>query len=106
MGVSYSEVETGENCIVCLQRKQSRQLFKNTGGRRAKQVLELVHSDLCGPMPDDFSRKIFVYLLTNKSEVFNKFKSFKALVENQTGYRIKKIRTDNGTECVNQALSF
>ena len=31
---------------------------------------------------DDFSRKTWVYFMKNKDEVFNKFKEFKALIEN------------------------
>ncbi|KAK9747237.1 hypothetical protein QE152_g5433 [Popillia japonica] len=34
---------------------------------------------------DDYSRKVFLYFLQNKSEVTETFKNFKSLVENQTG---------------------
>ena len=47
---------------------------------------------------DDFSRKVWVYFLKQKSEVFAKFKLWKAEVENQTGRKIKYLRSDNGTE--------
>ena len=33
---------------------------------------------------DDFSRNTWIYFLRKKSEVFGKFRKFKALVENQT----------------------
>ena len=43
----------------------------------------------------------------NKSEVFDRFKEFKALVENQTDKRIKVLRTDNGGEfCGNEFEEF
>jgi len=48
---------------------------------------------------DDFSRKVWVYFLRQKNETFSMFKKFKALVENQTRRKIKKLRTDNGLEC-------
>jgi len=51
---------------------------------------------------DDFSRKIHVYLLKVKGEVFDKFKAYKALVENQTGMKIKTLRSDNGGEFVSK----
>lgn len=51
---------------------------------------------------DDFSRKVFVYVLKSKSEVFGKFVEFKIYAENQTGKQIKVIRTDNGTEYLNK----
>ena len=38
---------------------------------------------------DDFSRYCWVYFLKHKSEVFGLFKVFKALVENQTGRKLK-----------------
>ena len=75
-------------------------------------MLELTHSDLCGPMSsasltgfeyyinfiDDFSRKTWIYFLKSKrsEEVLLPFQEFKALVENQIGKNIKVIRSDNG----------
>jgi hypothetical protein len=56
---------------------------------------------------DDFSRNTWIYFLRNKSEVFDKFKEFKALVENQTKNKIKVFRTDNGGEfCKNEFEEF
>ena len=91
--------------------KQSRVRFPS-GVKRAKGILELVNSDVFGlvSMPslggsvyyvsfiDDFSRNTWIYFLRNKSEVFERFKEFKALVENQTEKRIKVLRTNNGGE--------
>jgi hypothetical protein len=45
---------------------------------------------------DDFSRNTWIYFLRKKSKVFDRFKEFKALVENQTEKIIKVLRTDNG----------
>jgi hypothetical protein len=39
-----------------------------------------------------------MHFLMKKSEVFDRFKEFKALVENQIGKRIKVLRTDNSGE--------
>ena len=47
---------------------------------------------------DDFSRKTWIYFLKKEDEAFKWFCTFKALVENQTGKKIKILRTDNGTE--------
>jgi hypothetical protein len=74
--------------------------------------LELVHSDVCSPIPsrslsgyayyvsfiDDHSRKTWVYFLKSKDEVLGKFKEFKALVENLSERKIKILRSDNGEE--------
>ena len=47
---------------------------------------------------DDFSRLTCVAFLREKSDVFEKFKKFKALYENQTGRKLKEIRSDRGGE--------
>ena len=78
----------------------------------SKVILELIHSDICGPMSspslsgylyfvifiDDLSRKTWIYFLKAKNETFYKFQEFKALVEKQTGKCIRVLRTDNGGE--------
>jgi transposase InsO family protein len=78
---------------------------------KTKGVLDLIHSDVCGPMSvtslsgyayyvsfiDDFSCKTWIYFLKNKDEVFSKFKEFKAL-ENLSERKIKVLRFDNGGE--------
>uniref|UniRef100_A0A2N9H173 CCHC-type domain-containing protein n=1 Tax=Fagus sylvatica TaxID=28930 RepID=A0A2N9H173_FAGSY len=83
-----------------------------TATHKTKGILDYVHSDIWGPVRtpskggaqyfmsfiDDYSRKAWVYFLKNKSEAFAKFKIWKAEVENQTGRKIKCLRTDNGTE--------
>ena len=38
------------------------------------------------------------FFMKNKDEVFNKFKEFKALIENHTEKKIKTFRSDNGGE--------
>ena len=74
-------------------------------GYRAKEVLELVHTDLCGPIStkarggyeyfvtfiNDYSRYGYLYLMHHKFETFEKFKEFKAEVENQIGKSIKSL---------------
>jgi transposase InsO family protein len=113
-GLDFTKENHVKPCLSCFKGKQTRLPFVSTGKSRAKDILELVHSDVCGPMPveswggsryfvmfiDDKSRKTFVYLIKHKSEVKDKFREFKALVEKQTGKSIKAIRTDNGLEYV------
>nr|GEY07078.1 retrovirus-related Pol polyprotein from transposon TNT 1-94 [Tanacetum cinerariifolium] len=41
----------------------------------------------------------------HKNEAFNKFKKWKQLVENQTGRKLKKLRTNNGLEFCNQEFN-
>lgn len=46
----------------------------------------------------DFSRKVWIYFKKKKSEVYETFKVSKAKVENQSGKKIKSIKSDNGGE--------
>ena len=47
---------------------------------------------------DDFSRKTWIYFMKKKDKVFNKFKEFKALIDNHTKKKIKTFQSDNGRE--------
>ena len=99
-------------CDACQLGKQHRDSFPSKSFRQAGKPLELVHSDLCGPMPepslggnrffisfiDDYSRKVWTYFLKVKSEAFEVFKDFKAQVEKFSGHHIKTLRTDRGEE--------
>ena len=49
---------------------------------------------------DDCSRKTWVYFLKEKLEAFKFFTEFKAMVENESGYRIQRLRSDNGGEFI------
>jgi len=45
---------------------------------------------------DDYTRMTWVYFLKEKSEDFEKIKSFNTYVENETNLKIKCLRSDNG----------
>ena len=47
---------------------------------------------------DDYSRYTYVYLMKHKDEVFDKFKLYKSIVENQKEKKIKILRSDIGGE--------
>lgn len=99
-------------CEGCMLGKQRRQPFPSGKAWRAKTMLELVHTDVCGPMRtpsneqnryfilfiDDYTRMTWVYFLREKSEVFKVFKKFKNFVEKQSGHVIKVLRSDRGKE--------
>ena len=61
-----------------------------------------VHSfsgyNYCVTFIDDYSRKTWIYFLKARSEVFERFREFKTLVENQEGKKIRVLRTNNGGE--------
>ena len=95
--------------------KHVEHIYEKGKERRVVQVLDLVHSYCIGNIPtssygnsrylltfiDDFARYCWVYFLELKSEVFETFKVYKALVENACGNKIKVIRTEYGKEYVN-----
>ena len=86
------------------EREEHKKTFPSSESK-AKGILEIIHSDVCGPMSssslseyvyyvsfiDDFSRKAWIYFMKNNDEVFNKLKEFKALIENHTEKKIKNF---------------
>ena len=105
-------------CEHCVMGKHHRKPF-GVGMHNSKEVLEYVHSDVWGPSPvaslsgkwyyvvfiDDYSRFVWIYFLTEKSEVFATFKSWKAQVETPSRHKVKALnlkvryfRLDNGGE--------
>jgi hypothetical protein len=98
-------------CEHCVFGKQCRVKF-STGIHRTSGTVDYIHSDLWGPSQvpskggarnfvtfiEDFSRKVWVYFLKKKSDVFVTFKQWNVVIENQTGKKIKRLRTNNGME--------
>jgi transposase InsO family protein len=99
-------------CEACIHGKQHREPFPKKASTRASQILQLVHSDVHGPLKvathqgfkywitfiDDKSRFVSIYLIRTKDQAINAFRQYKALVENQTGKTIKTLRDDKGGE--------
>ncbi|RVW52843.1 Retrovirus-related Pol polyprotein from transposon TNT 1-94 [Vitis vinifera] len=54
---------------------------------------------------DDSSRKVLVYFLKNKSDVFETFKKWKVMVETETGLKVKCLRSDNEGEYIDGRFS-
>ncbi|CAB0001583.1 unnamed protein product [Nesidiocoris tenuis] len=118
MAIGVNQQSYDETCPTCAKGKQARQPFKSSKSR-AKNILELVHIDLCGPMEtpsfggkrymftivDDYSRYTHVHFLSHKNEAFDRFLEFKAQAERQTDHKIKIIRSDGGKEFVNKQFS-
>ncbi|KAE8690148.1 hypothetical protein F3Y22_tig00110925pilonHSYRG00035 [Hibiscus syriacus] len=55
---------------------------------------------------DDSTRNVWVYFLKKKSEVFDIFRKWKAMVENETGLKVKRLRSDNGGEYKNRRFRY
>lgn len=78
-----------------------------------------MHCDLWGPAKtithgggkyflsviDDYSRRVWVYVLKTKDETFGKFKEWLTTTENKIGHKLKHLRTDNGLEFVSNEFN-
>ena len=110
-GLDYNASKKLTFCDDCADSKNHRQKFSGEGRRRT-EVLELVHSDVCGKMSvtsngggyyfltfiDDSTQYTWVYILKTKAEVYEKFREWKAGEEKTLGKELKTLRTDNGGE--------
>ncbi|WVY92910.1 hypothetical protein V8G54_031998 [Vigna mungo] len=105
-------------CDHCVLGKSHRIPF-GKGKHSTERPFEYVHADLWGPartlthgggayflsIIDYFSRRVWIYVLKNKSETFQKFKEWHTQIENQLGCRMKCLRTDNGLEFVSEEFN-
>ena len=111
-GFDYDVSKEINFCESCTEGKQHRQKFPASSGSTTEKPLDLVHSDVCGKInvqslsgaeyfltfTDEKTRYVWVYVLKHKSEVFDKFLEWKALVEKSSGQKVKALRTDNSGE--------
>lgn len=100
--------------------KSTKAPYKQIKHRQTKAILELLHSNLCGPIPvestggskhfltftDDYSRKTAVYCLKGKDEAACYVQKYMTRVERESDKKIKRIRTDNGLEFCNKDLKI
>lgn len=106
-------------CEVCVSAKQTRNSFNKLKKERSSRPLELIHSDVCGPMEtetwngmryfasftDDFMHVTKIYLMRQKSELFSCFQQYEAMATAHFERPISRIRCDNGGEYKNTKFS-
>jgi hypothetical protein len=92
-------------CEGCVLSKQAKNSFPKRIEYHAKNILELIHTDICSPITpqsfrekkyfitfiDDYTRKTWMYFLTEKFEALETFKKFKVMVEKRADYYIKTL---------------
>ena len=112
LGVSIDACSAQMKCISCIKGKMVRKSFPKCSSRHSYQCLDLIHTDVCGPMStetpsrkkyfltfvDDCSSYTVVYLLHSKYELPAKLQEYIAYVSNKFGKMPKVLRSDNGTE--------
>ena len=99
-----------KKCEACILGKMQKGSVPKQSEKRATEPLEIVHSDVCGPMQDkskggsrymltfidDQSRYANVYSIHSKSEVLLKFEENVSYVKKQFGLKVKTLRSDIG----------
>ncbi|UYV75200.1 hypothetical protein LAZ67_12002864 [Cordylochernes scorpioides] len=117
-GLSLNNCSHSTDCVQCIQGKLTETPFPKKTEYRATETLQLVHSDVCGPLPtnslsgkryfitftDDYSRYTKIYLLKGKDEAYEKIKDYVISAHTEFGKNIQTIRTDNGREYVNRQV--
>ncbi|KAJ0444187.1 putative RNA-directed DNA polymerase [Helianthus annuus] len=105
------------DCETCFLAKSHRKSFKPSN-TKVDLPFSLIHSDVWGPAPivggqgfrfflifvDDCTRMTWVYFLKTKSEVYEKFTIFYAMIYTQFKKKIQILRSDNGGEFVNTSM--
>ena len=99
-------------CDNCMAGKQRRRPFPATSNYRAKNLLDLVHADLCGPITpetpggkklfllaiDDKSRYMWLVLLSSKDQAADAIIRLQVCAEAEAGHKLGTLRTDRGSE--------
>ncbi|GJQ97662.1 putative ribonuclease H-like domain-containing protein [Tanacetum coccineum] len=117
-GVPKLKFEKDNLCSACAIGKSKKKPHKPKSEHTNQEKLYLLHMDLCGPMcvasvngkkyilviVDDYSRFTWVKCLKLKDEALDFLIKFLKMIQLRLKVPVRRIRTDNGTEFVNQTL--
>nr|GFA96536.1 putative ribonuclease H-like domain-containing protein [Tanacetum cinerariifolium] len=117
-GLSKLKFEKNHLCSACAMGKNTKKTHKPKSKDTNQEKLYLLHIDLCGPMRvesdngkkyilvivDDYSRFTWVKFLRSKDETLDFIIKFLKMIQVRLKVPVRHIRTDNGTEFVNQTL--
>jgi len=117
-GLKCSSMAVKDVCEPCVYGKAAMTPMPSAGGGRVTKRLQLVHSDLGGPMSepsrggalyfgtftDDFSRWTDVVFLQKKSDLLSEYKKWLTKAQLHTGTKINILRSDNGGEYVSNRI--
>jgi transposase InsO family protein len=118
LGLTNVHFEKDRICGACQAGKQVGVHHPHKNIMTTDRPLELLHMDLfsaiayisiggskyCLVIVDDYSRFTWVFFLQEKSQTQETLKGFLRRAQNEFGLRIKKIRSDNGTEFKNSQI--
>ncbi|GJX73930.1 retrovirus-related pol polyprotein from transposon TNT 1-94 [Tanacetum coccineum] len=117
-GLPKLKFEKDYLCYACAIGKSKKKLHKPKSEDTNQENLYLLHKDLCGPMRvasvngknyilvivDDYSRFTWVKCLRSKDEAPDFIIKFLKMIQVRLKVLVRRIRTYNGTEFVNQTL--
>lgn len=106
-------------CETCMGAKSTRLPFPKKSQSSSKAILDLIHTDVCGPMQtesigkkryiltliDDYSKYTEIYFMHNKSDTEVRIKEYIAMVENKFGHKPKVFRSDRGGEYMGNEMT-
>jgi transposase InsO family protein len=118
IGLTNVVFEKDRICGACQAGKQHGVPHQSKNVVTTKRPYELLHMDLFGPVAyisiggskyglvivDDFSRFTWVLFLSDKCETQETLKKFMKKAQNEFELKIKKVRSDNGTEFKNTGV--
>ncbi|GJU16527.1 putative ribonuclease H-like domain-containing protein [Tanacetum coccineum] len=118
-GLPSKIFENNHSCVACQKGKQHKASCKTKLVNSISKPLHMLHMDLFGPtnvkslmkksyclvVTDDFSRFSWVFFLATKDETSGILKTFITEIENQLDYKVKVIKSDNGTEFKNSVMN-
>jgi transposase InsO family protein len=115
LGLTNVHFEKNKICSACQAGKQVGVPHPAKNVLTTTRPLELIHMDIFGPVAyvsiggnkygfvivDDYSRYTWVFFMKDKSKVHEIFKKFATRAQNEFDVKIKRVRSDNGTEFKN-----
>ncbi|KAJ9547415.1 hypothetical protein OSB04_019958 [Centaurea solstitialis] len=117
-GIPETRLSKDTLCPACEQGKMTRSSHPPRMDTSSKSPLDMIHMDLCGPtrteslarkkymlvLVDEFSRFTWLEFMRAKSDAADRIIAFIKRIQVLLGRRVKKLRSDNGTEFRNAKL--
>jgi hypothetical protein len=114
LGFPFIKIYTSNICEGCIMGKYSISHFPKQGFTWASSLLDLIHSDVCGPIQTHSFNRVYYFVvfivdffqftkvcfMWSKSNVFSIFQFYKTFVKTQIGRKNKNFHLNNGGEYI------
>ena len=112
LGLELKTLKDKIVCDACIKSKITCKPLPKESRERTKELGEHVYTDVWGPahhvtinnkyyyisFTDDYLRESVIYLMKHKSEAFEKYKIYEAMIKTQRNVKIKSLVSDRGGE--------